>query len=221
MISDFIDKNVEDSKAGPMFFAMAYYNDLRKQIYDKNAIFILSDKLDWLGDNGTEQSMDEDLCASAVFAYIELCMAELMYEGMKEIKSMNELYAAAYVREVINDGFKQYKDYTKFPADMKRDFIKYSLWNYEDEVLSLQNSVKYTLATVMKEVVDINSEAEKITMNDMYGIYSRMKDKLSDMSLPNIEDMEEDEKDSLDLISSAMFSEDYIGNVVDFCLGNN
>tara|TARA_A100001201_G_C4061817_1_gene192939 strand:- start:255 stop:920 length:666 start_codon:yes stop_codon:yes gene_type:complete len=221
MISDFIDNNIDVSKAGPTFFAMSYYNDLRSQQYNKNAIFILQDKLDWLGDSGTEQKMDEDLCASAVFAYVELCMAELMYIGMREIKSMNELYEAAYVRENINESFQHYKDYAKFPSNLKRDLIKASLWNYEDEVLSLQNSVKFTLANVMREVVEINSTMDKITLNDMLGIYQKMKDKLKDTSLPEVVDMEEDEKESLDLIASAMFSDDYIGNVVDFCLKKN
>tara|TARA_R100000742_G_C4263136_1_gene80983 strand:+ start:161 stop:829 length:669 start_codon:yes stop_codon:yes gene_type:complete len=218
MISDFIDSNVEENKSGPMFYAMAYYNDLRKQVYDKNAIFILKDKLDWLGDNGTEQDMDEDLCASAVFAYVELCMAELMYEGMRDIKKMEDLYQATYIREHINEGFKTYKTYNEWPDDIKKDTIRHSLWNYEDEVLAMQNSVKFTLATVMRAVGEINHETDKVSMNDMLGIYNELYEKLKDTGLPTMsEEMDDDEIASLDLISSSMFSDDYIMNVVDFC----
>jgi len=222
MISDFIDKNVDETKSGPMFYAMAFYNDLRKQIYDKNAIFILRDKLDWLGDNGTKQDMDEDLCASAVFAYVELCMAELMYEGMKDIKKMDDLYQATYIREHIQQGFKQYKTYGDWPEDMRKDTIRHSLWNYEDEVLAMQNSVKFTLANVMRAVGEINNETDKVSMNDMHMIYDELLEKLKDTSLPKLmEDMEDDEKISLDLISSSMFSDDYIANVVDFCFNKS
>ena len=222
MISDFIDKNVDETKSGPMFYAMAFYNDLRKQIYDKNAIFILRDKLDWLGDNGTKQDMDEDLCASAVFAYVELCMAELMYEGMKDIKKMDDLYQATYIREHIQQGFKQYKTYGDWPEDMRKDTIRHSLWNYEDEVLAMQNSVKFTLANVMRAVGEINNETDKVSMNDMHMIYDELLEKLKDTSLPKLmEDMEDDEKTSLDLISSSMFSDDYIANVVDFCFNKS
>ena len=222
MISDFIDKNVDETKSGPMFYAMAFYNDLRKQIYDKNAIFILRDKLDWLGDNGTKQDMDEDLCASAVFAYVELCMAELMYEGMKDIKKMDDLYQATYIREHIQQGFKQYKTYGDWPEDMRKDTIRHSLWNYEDEVLAMQNSVKFTLANVMRAVGEINNETDKVSMNDMHMIYDELLEKLKDTSLPKLmEDMEDDEKISLDLISSSMFSDYYIANVVDFCFNKS
>lgn len=222
MISDFIDKNVDEAKSGPMFYAMAFYNDLRKQLYDKNAIFILRDKLDWLGDNGTKQDMDEDLCASAVFAYVELCMAELMYEGMKDIKKMDDLYQATYIREHINEGFKTYKTYNEWPDDIKKDTIRHSLWNYEDEVLAMQNSVKFTLANVMRAVGEINNETDKVSMNDMHMIYDELLEKLKDMSLPKLmEDIEDDEKTSLDLISSSMFSDDYIANVVDFCFSKS
>lgn len=222
MISDFIDKNVDETKSGPMFYAMAFYNDLRKQLYDKNAIFILRDKLDWLGDNGTKQDMDEDLCASAVFAYVELCMAELMYEGMKDIKKMDDLYQATYIREHINEGFKTYKTYNEWPDDVKKDTIRHSLWNYEDEVLAMQNSVKFTLANVMRAVGEINNETDKVSMNDMHMIYDELLEKLKDMSLPKLmEDIEDDEKTSLDLISSSMFSDDYIMNVVDFCFNKS
>lgn len=222
MISDFIDKNVDETKSGPMFYAMAFYNDLRKQIYDKNAIFILRDKLDWLGDNGTKQDMDEDLCASAVFAYVELCMAELMYEGMKDIKKMDDLYQATYIREHIQEGFKRYKTYGDWPEDMRKDTIRHSLWNYEDEVLAMQNSVKFTLANVMRAVGEINNETDKVSMNDMHMIYDELLEKLKDMSLPKLmEDMEDDEKTSIDLISSSMFSDDYIMNVVDFCFNKS
>ena len=222
MISDFIDKNVDETKSGPMFYAMAFYNDLRKQIYDKNAIFILRDKLDWLGDNGTKQDMDEDLCASAVFAYVELCMAELMYEGMKDIKKMDDLYQATYIREHIQQGFKQYKTYGDWPEDLRKDTIRHSLWNYEDEVLAMQNSVKFTLANVMRAVGEINNETDKVSMNDMHMIYDELLEKLKDTSLPKLmEDMEDDEKISLDLISSSMFSDDYIANVVDFCFNKS
>ena len=222
MISDFIDKNVDETKSGPMFYAMAFYNDLRKQLYDKNAIFILRDKLDWLGDNGTKQDMDEDLCASAVFAYVELCMAELMYEGMKDIKKMDDLYQATYIREHINEGFKTYKTYNEWPDDVKKDTIRHSLWNYEDEVLAMQNSVKFTLANVMRAVGEINNETDKVSMNDMHMIYDELLEKLKDMSLPKLmEDMEDDEKTSIDLISSSMFSDDYIMNVVDFCFNKS
>jgi hypothetical protein len=222
MISDFIDKNVDETKSGPMFYAMAFYNDLRKQLYDKNAIFILRDKLDWLGDNGTKQDMDEDLCASAVFAYVELCMAELMYEGMKDIKKMDDLYQATYIREHIQQGFKQYKTYGDWPEDLRKDTIRHSLWNYEDEVLAMQNSVKFTLANVMRAVGEINNETDKVSMNDMHMIYDELLEKLKDTSLPKLmEDMEDDEKISLDLISSSMFSDDYIANVVDFCFNKS
>lgn len=222
MISDFIDKNVDETKSGPMFYAMAFYNDLRKQLYDKNAIFILRDKLDWLGDNGTKQDMDEDLCASAVFAYVELCMAELMYEGMKDIKKMDDLYQATYIREHIQEGFKRYKTYGDWPEDMRKDTIRHSLWNYEDEVLAMQNSVKFTLANVMRAVGEINNETDKVSMNDMHMIYDELLEKLKDMSLPKLmEDIEDDEKTSLDLISSSMFSDDYIMNVVDFCFNKS
>lgn len=222
MISDFIDKNVDETKSGPMFYAMAFYNDLRKQIYDKNAIFILRDKLDWLGDNGTKQDLDEDLCASAVFAYVELCMAELMYEGMKDIKKMDDLYQATYIREHIQEGFKKYKTYGDWPEDMRKDTIRHSLWNYEDEVLAMQNSVKFTLANVMRAVGETNNETDKVSMNDMLVIYDELLEKLQDMSLPKLmEDMEDDEKNAIDLISSSMFSDDYIMNVVDFCFSKS
>lgn len=222
MISDFIDSNVDEKKSGPMFYAMAYYNDLRKQVYDKNAIFILKDKLDWLGDNGTEQDMDEDLCASAVFAYVELCMAELMYEGMRDIKKMDDLYQATYIREHIKEGFKTYKTYNEWPDDIKKDTIRHALWNYEDEVLAMQNSVKFTLATVMRAVGEVNNETEKVSMNDMLGIYNDLYEKLKDTGLPTMsEEMDDDEIASLDLISSSMFSDDYILNVVDFCFNKS
>ena len=195
---------------------------MRKQIYDKNAIFILRDKLDWLGDNGTKQDLDEDLCASAVFAYVELCMAELMYEGMKDIKKMDDLYQATYIREHIREGFKRYKTYGEWPEDMRKDTIKHSLWNYEDEVLAMQNSVKFTLANVMRAVGEINNETDKVSLNDMLVIYDELLEKLKDMSLPKLmEDMEDDEKTAIDLISSSMFSDDYIMNVVDFCFSKS
>lgn len=222
MISDFIDKNIDESKSNKMFYAMSYYNDLRKQVYDKNAIFVLRDNLDWLGDNGTEQDMDEDLCASAVFAYIELCMAELMYQGMKDIKAMEDLYQATYIREHINDGYKSGKTYDEWPEDIKRDTIRHSLWNYEDEVLAMQNSVKFTLASVMKMVSEINNETDKVSMNDMIQVYDVLSEKLKDTGLPSMSaEMDEDEIESLDLISSSMFADDYILNVVDFCFNKS
>jgi len=222
MISDFIINNVDEDKSVPMFYAMTFYNDLRQQIYDKNAIFILKDKLDWLGYNEIKQDMDEDLCTSAVFAYVELCMAELVYEGMKDIKKMDDLYQATYIREHIQKGFKKHKTYGDWPEDMKKDTIRHSLWNYEDEVLAMQNSVKFTLASVMRAVGEINKETDKVSMNDMHMIYDELLEKLKDMSLPKImEDVEDDEKTSLDLISSSMFSDDYIENVVDFCFNKS
>jgi hypothetical protein len=218
MISDFIDNNVNEDKSVPMFYAMTFYNDLRQQIYDKNAIFILKDKLDWLGYNGTKQDMDEDLCVSAVFAYVELCMAELLYEGMRDIKKMDDLYQATYIRDHIQKGFKKYKTYGNWPEDMKKDTIRHSLWNYEDEVLAMQNSVKNILASVMRAVGVINREKDKVSMNHMHMIYDELSEELKEMPLPKLmEDVEDDEKTSLDLISSSMFSDNYIENVVDFC----
>ena len=105
---------------------------------------------------------------------------------------------------------------------MRKDTIKHSLWNYEDEVLAMQNSVKFTLANVMRAVGEINNETDKVSLNDMLVIYDELLEKLKDMSLPKLmEDMEDDEKTAIDLISSSMFSDDYIMNVVDFCFSKS
>jgi hypothetical protein len=86
----------------------------------------------------------------------------------------------------------------------------------------MQNSVKFTLANVMRAVGEINNETDKVSMNDMHMIYDELLEKLKDTSLPKLmEDMEDDEKISLDLISSSMFSDDYIANVVDFCFNKS
>ena len=86
----------------------------------------------------------------------------------------------------------------------------------------MQNSVKFTLATVMRAVGEVNNETDKVSMNDMLGIYNDLYEKLKDTGLPTMsEEMDNDEIASLDLISSSMFSDDYISNVVDFCFNKS
>lgn len=217
MISDYIDKSVPEKKSGPMFYAMSFYNDLRKQHYDKNAIFVLKENIDWLSDGTNE---DDELCLSSIMAYIELCMAELIHEGMKEIKEANHLYKAVTVRDSIKD--------FKGEEIMKKSWHKWNLhnalWNYEDEVLALQASIKFTMANIMQRVADIELENGKVELSDINQMYDEMLVLLEDQGLPTVNkdiDDDEEKETSLDLITASLVADNYIKNVVDFCFSDN
>jgi len=217
MMSDFIEKNISGEKTGPMLHSMMFYNDIIVQKYQKNALSVLQDNLNWMTDNQT-MGEDEEICVSSIFAFMELCMAELMYQGVKEIK-LKKLMRSAEASSTLKK-----KKYSKLSNELKKKAVSWSLWNYEDEVLAMSASVKKIVGGCLGFLADRSFEGN-VKKADIDAMFDEVKTLLEDQSLPNaigneedeMFDTEEEKVITLDLISKAMFSEDYIETVIDFC----
>jgi len=219
MISDFIEDNISEDKAGPMFYALMFYNDVRIQEYEKNAISVLRDNLRWMTDTSSAEK-DNEICSQSIFAFMELCMAELMYQGVKDIKKKELKRSADAVSTLKN------KKYRRLNSRDKRQAVKWCLWNYEDEVLAMSASVKRIvggcLSFLAEKSVDGGSTLFKKDIDDMF---LDAKSKIYDQGLPSAIgdedeerfDTEEEQSITLDLISKAMYSDDYVETVIDFC----
>lgn len=217
MISDFIEDNIREDKASAIFHSMLFYNDIRVQNYQKNSLSVMRNNIDWITDGGTMQK-DEVICHAAILAYMELCMAELMHRGIEEIREQNLIKNAEAIKTLQKIKFKRLK------SKDKEEVIKWSLWNYEDEVLAMSSSVKKAVGSCISFIME--NEDGDLTVSDMENMFDIIKENISNQGLPNVVgdelekifDTEEEEENALDLISKAMYSNNYIKTVVDFCL---
>ncbi len=218
MISNFIEDNIKDDKANIAFHSMLFYNDIRAQKYQANSLSVMRKNLDWITDGGTLKNNDE-VCTTAIFAYMELCMAELMHKGVEEIKRQSLIKNTEAVHNLERIKFKRLK-----MAD-KKGVMKWALWNYEDEVLAMSASVKKAVGNCIAFILE-RDDGPNFTVADIEQMFEQIKEDISNQKLPNVIgdeddrvfDTEEEETIALDLISKAMYSENYIETVIDFCL---
>lgn len=217
MRSDFIEEILNSKKTGIVFDTMMFYNELQQKKHSKDCLQIMMDRMYFIDQDLKE---DDEVCPQSVMAYFEICMADMVHQGISDIKANYDYYSVPRLNDELKKEKKKYKSYNEFSLELKNKYLTKSVWNQEDEILALIQSTKNVLGFCMHHLAMLNSDNHTPTVLDVYEMIDALKEMIEPNSLPNIKD-DSYSSTSLDLISQAMFADDYIKFVVDFALGND
>lgn len=217
MRSDFIQEILNSKKSSIVFDTMMFYNELQQKKHSRDILQIMMDRMYFI-DN--ELKEDDEVCPESVMAYFEICMADMVYKGISDIKANYDYYSVPRLNKELNKEKKKYNSYNNFSLELKNKYLTKCVWNQEDEILALIQSTKNALGFCMHHLAMMNQDGQTPTVLDIYEMIDALKKELEPNSLPNIKN-DSYSSTSLDLISQAMFADDYIKFVVDFALDSD
>lgn len=227
-----IDEYYED-KAKPVRAAVGFY----WAMHSRDTIQEIADS--FLNSLPTIQEIDPDTGKFLNIAEdeTELCMQDFMdfidvamYNAISENTSNKDKWKDSLnVTEIQEKTWhllaNNYKGYENMSDVAKYFYLKDVLWNYDDFKESFQYGIKrFTnsliekyMLTEVDEVTGEPLEGFNCTIKDLYGSINELKEINRGMPTKR-EDVEPHSDEEMDLITRAMMSEDYIGEIIKFIL---
>ena len=156
----------------------------------------------------------------AMFNAISECSVEETAKGdYKEDWTTKDLQKLTF--NLLDKNFAKYR---KLTLEQKKNYVRQTLWNYDDYKESFQFSLKkFTNELIQKFMIVDYDEREYdeepsefiCTIKDVYTLIVDFQ-KANEGMPTKRDDSEEHSEESLDLISKAMFSKDFINYVVNY-----
>jgi len=171
---------------------------------------------------------DTELCSQDFMDYMDVAMFNAISEcsveetdkgDYKEDWTTKELQKLTW--NLLDNNFAKYR---KLTLEEKKNYVRQTLWNYDDYKESFQFSLKkFTNELIQKFMIldyDEREYAEEpsefnCTIKDVYTLIVDFQ-KANEGMPTKKDDSEEHSEESLDLISKAMFSKDFINYVVNY-----
>lgn len=168
-----------------------------------------------------------ELCQQDVMDYIDVAMYNAISDSNNnKRKWKNYLPTEELQQKTWNFLDNNFKVYESLSDVEKKNYLNDILWNYDDYKESFQYGMKRFTNSIIEKFMfsEIDEETGEpidpkfhCTVKDLYDAINELKEINKGMPTKR-DDTEPHSDDEMDLITRAMFSDDYISEVIDFIL---
>jgi len=231
VIDEYYESKAKEVREAVGFYWATRTRDNIKNIGDSfiRSLDVIQDIDPDTGDFYEVENDDTEICSQdfmdymdvAMFNAISECSVEETTKGKyKDDWTTKELQKLTF--NLLDNNFAKYR---KLTLEEKKNYVRQTLWNYDDYKESFQFSLKkFTNELIQKFMIMDYDENEfesdepsefKCSIKDIYELINEFQ-KANEGMPSKREDAENHSEESLDLISKAMFSEDFINYVVNY-----